>query len=1317
MATSTSKDNFSIQVVEKLNGIKNFDNWRFCIKLIFEERRLWEIVNGDKATPADATAERKEYMDRNRKAMIILASNVEPSQMVYIKQHEYVKEAWAEINKVYTRNALANRIYLREKLRGMHQEAGENIEEYATRLKDLAIQLDGAGASVPDEELVLKLLESVLPKYRMLVTALEAQDGSLKFGEVVTKLQHEELRRHKKEEAGENAYMGRYQGRPNGKQQGKTQGKQQVKCFHCQKPGHFKRDCFKWKREQQDKARGVGGRESSNHHSASPAAQGNFAFQATSKSTSPDCTWYVDSGATKHMCSTRDAFSKLMMVTPEPVFMGNNAMVDVVGVGEVPITTVVDGKQLEGKLTNVLYVPDLATNLISVRQLISKGMEVTFAKDRCNIISPDGEVLGKAKLDGKLFKLQMGDIKGSNAAMAVLNSPAREAQLWHERYGHIGMHNLQILASKELARGLPKKISNLEGVCTGCMMGKQARESFPNEGKRATEALELVHSDLCGPMSVQTLGKAKYFLTFIDDATRFTYIFFLQSKDQVFSKFKEFKALAENSTGKKLKALRTDRGSEYVNKAFEAFLAENGIRHDKTAPYTPQQNGVAERANRTIMESARSMLHHRDLPSHLWGEAVATAVLIKNMSPTKSLTNSTPAEAWTGRKPNASYLRVFGCKAFAHVPDVKRKKLEPKSIECVFVGYDMASKAYRLYHPTTRTIMISRDVTFDEGAFVDNLPNVEEQVEPFPLMLPILEEGVQNEVEGHLDAEGGPDEVGADGARAQQPKEGDQPALRRSTRERRPPSPYWIVDRACVATQQEPRNYKEAVGGANNKQWGQAMDSEYQSIMENGTWELVPLPDGRKAVGCKWVYRIKRDANGNIKTWKARLVAKGYSQVEGLDFQEVFAPVAKFTSIRVLFSLAAALEWECHHMDVKTAFLNGELQEEIYMEQPEGYIKQGEEQLVCKLIKSLYGLKQSPRAWNKKLNEELTKAGFARCESDHCVYLKKDETGQVYLLVYVDDLIIIASTKAAMEACKAGLSNTFKMTDLGDTSHFLGMEVQRDRAAKLIHLHQGSYIRGMLERLGMSDCAPLRIPIAVGTKLPPCAEEEQSFRTYFQSAVGSLMYLMVATRPDLAFAVHAVSQFMSSPSEEHLATVKRILRYVKGTMDYKLTLGASSNNMQLLGYSDADWGANDINRRSISGFCFLLGAGAVSWSSKKQTSVALSSTEAEYMALTQASKEAIWIRRLLLELGQPDEPVLINVDNQSCMALAKNPEFHARSKHIDIQYHFIREKVEGGIVKLEFCPTQKMVADVLTKAIPSEKHTWCAEAMGVKSTD
>ncbi|NBX97749.1 hypothetical protein EBQ81_02685, partial [bacterium] len=1260
----------------------------------------------------DDEAAWKEYMNKNRRAMIILASSVEVSQMIYIKPHTFAKDAWAQLNKVYQQTTIANQLFLREQLRDIKQKDGEKVQEFVTRLLGIQQQLDGAGAQVEEQELVLKLLEGVLPKYRVFVTALEAQGGTLSFGEVVAKLQHEELRRHNHEDK-EGALMGKHQG----KQKGKPQGKQQKKCFHCNKAGHFKKDCYAYKRlQQQQQSKGV-----SEDHQASPAS-GNFVFHsATRGSPTEELTWYVDSGATKHMCSNRAAFSRLMEIAPEAVYMGNNAAVDAVGVGDVPVTTLVDGVEKEGHLANVLYVPELATNLISVKQMLGKGMIVNFAQDRCSIISPNGEVLGMAQLDGKLFKLQTARAACHFTAAVSLRTPAAEAQLWHERFGHMGMQSLQKLVSKEMVTGLPKTLPDLGEVCGGCMMGKQHRDSFPSEGKKASEPLALLHTDLCGPMSTPSMGKARYFLTFIDDATRFTHICFLQSKDQVFSKFKEFKALVENSTGRKIKALRSDRGTEYINKDMQSFLAEHGIRHDKTAPYTPQQNGVAERANRTIMECARSMLHSKGLPTELWAEAVATAVMLKNMSPTKVLCNITPAEAWTGKKPNAANLRIFGCRAYAHVPQQKRTKLEAKSKACIFVGYDLDSKAYRLLDPSTNSLIISRDVAFDEvhtqhqGMQGGHQQPPQEQLSA---MLPILQGQTEEKDEDPLQSADQPvvNEGQDNPADHAEPEQG----MRRSTRQRRPPSPYWIVspeERAAVATNLVPLSFKEAKAGPDANHWIKATEEEYTSIMENGTWTLVQLPAGRKAVGCKWVYKKKRDAAGNIKRWKARLVAKGYSQVEGLDFTETFAPVAKFTSIRILLSLAAANNWECHHMDVKTAFLNGDLEEEIFMEQPEGFVKPGEEHLVCKLHKTIYGLKQSPRAWNKKLNDELKKQGFSRCEADHSVYFKRDNKGLVFLLVYVDDIIIVADSTAAMGACKEALSMTFTMTDLGETNHFLGMEVHRDRDAGLIFLNQRSYINSMLERYGMGDCAPVRIPLSVGAKLPPTTTEEKSFHHEYQSMVGSLMYLMVATRPDLAYAVGAVSQFAAGPSEEHLDAVKRILRYVRGTTHYQLTLGGDAATLQLEAWSDADWAANNIDRKSISGYCFKLGVGAVSWKSKKQTSVALSSTEAEYMALTQATKEAIWIRFLLTELGVfNDAAIRIKVDNQSCVALARNPEFHARTKHIDIQYHFIREKVEDNSVHLEFCPTDQMVADVFTKALPREKHVWCTNEMGVRST-
>jgi hypothetical protein len=751
------------------------------------------------------------------------------------------------------------------------------------------------------------------------------------------------------------------------------------------------------------------------------------------------------------------------------------------------------------------------------------------------------------------------------------------------------------------------------------------------------------------------------------------------------------------------------------------------------------------------MEAARSMLHGKGLPSKLWAEAVAAAVFVRNIAPVKFLANMTPAEAFLGKKPNASYLRAFGCKAYVHVPEAKRTKLDPKSCVCVFTGYDMESKAYRFYDPAKDTIVISRDVAFDEeGVGLQSAPKQGE--DPFPLLAPVQEEtGVLVDKAPstqapaapgaeHSTGQGGAPRHEAGGVPSAPPsaEEGEHSDwITEGPRGVRPLSSFLggqaaqqtreraaiayadtsFIERALVAMDDVPTTYHEAVSGPEAKEWEGAAADELASIMKHGTWELVKLPPGRKAVGCKWIFTIKRDAAGNIKRYKARLVAKGYSQVEGLDYTETFAPVAKFTSIRVLLALAAAHDWEVHHMDVKTAFLNGDLEEEVYMDQPEGFQEVGKEDLVCRLKKSLYGLKQAPRAWNIKLHEELSKLGFIRLEADHSVYARGSSNGQTYLLVYVDDMLIVGSCHEVVKEMKKDLSKVFTMTDLGEASYFLGLEFSRDRGARRIYLHQGGYIAKMLEKYGMADCRPVRTPFPSGLKLPPGEEGVFPLQQY-QSAVGSLMYLMVGTRPDLAFAVGAVSQFMACPTKTHWEAVKHIFRYVSATTQLKLALGQSKGEPKVVGYSDADWGANDINRRSISGYAFKLGDGAISWASKKQTSVALSSTEAEYMALTQACKEAIWIKRYLMELGvQREGPLVIRADNQSCIALARNPEFHARTKHIDIQYHFIREKVEGGEVALEYCSTKAMVADVLTKPTTRDKHEWCTKALGLVPAD
>jgi Reverse transcriptase (RNA-dependent DNA polymerase) len=520
----------------------------------------------------------------------------------------------------------------------------------------------------------------------------------------------------------------------------------------------------------------------------------------------------------------------------------------------------------------------------------------------------------------------------------------------------------------------------------------------------------------------------------------------------------------------------------------------------------------------------------------------------------------------------------------------------------------------------------------------------------------------------------------------------------------------------------EPSTFSEAMRGDDRQQWEQAAQEEIKSIHSAGTWTLAPLPPGRQAIGCKWVFKLKHKADGSIDRYKARLVAKGFSQKEGIDYEETFAPVAKFPAIRAILSLVAHYDLELHQMDVTTAFLNGDLDRDIYMRQPEGFVARGSEHLFCKLRKCLYGLKQASRAWYEKIHLALTHMGFKSLSADTCVYLRSQGSAFAIIALYVDDLLIASNSLEGMNALKHDLSRRFAMKDLGEAHWVLGIQIDRDRTARSLSISQREYVLKVLERFGMSECKSVVTPLESSVKLSKTdcpastAVTDTAFMRLYQSAVGAVMYAMMGTRPDIAFAVASLSQFSSNPGQSHWLSLKHVLRYLKGTVDYKLTYGGNNRSLHFHGFCDSDWGSDVDDRRSVTGYVFMLGGGAVSWQSKKQPTVALSSVEAEYMAATQATREAMWWRKLLHELGIQSYPTTtIYSDSQGSIALSKNPEHHGRSKHIDIRHHFVREQVVAGVVALQYVPTEEMMADVMTKPLSRDKHVKLIHRMGVHS--
>ena len=542
-----------------------------------------------------------------------------------------------------------------------------------------------------------------------------------------------------------------------------------------------------------------------------------------------------------------------------------------------------------------------------------------------------------------------------------------------------------------------------------------------------------------------------------------------------------------------------------------------------------------------------------------------------------------------------------------------------------------------------------------------------------------------------------------------------RPALRRSGRERRPPDYYGVEANTVNMLQNEPACIDDVLQSPKKDKWINAMEQELKSLKENKVWELVELPKDQKIIGSKWVYNLKSGPDGSIERYKARLVAQGFSQKYGTHYDETFCPVVRLESLRTMIALAVQHGLKLHQVDVITAFLNGKLEVEVYMRQPEGFIAKGQEHLVCKLKESIYGLKQSPRCWNTILDDQLKDMGFVQSASDSCVY--KDSGGEMFLIgVYVDDIILAGKSDKSIKEVKRALDAKFDIKDMGKLHYFLGIKFLQDEKTRNVWIGQPAYVESILKKFGMENSKPVSTPIDSSTKLTKTTDDKQSVdQQLYQSAIGSLLYLSGGTRPDITFSVSNLAKFSAKPSKQHWTAIKRVMRYLKGTINFGI-LYTKQETKDFVAYSDADWAGDLDDRKSTSGYLFKISGGAVSWRSKKQSSVALSTAEAEYIALASTAQEAVWLRQLTTELGNGSaEVTTIFEDNQAAISMSKNPQFHGRAKHISIKYHFVREQVSDGTVRLKYCRTQDMVADILTKGLHRDQFTKLRMISGIVS--
>ncbi|GJP60269.1 hypothetical protein CLOP_g12188 [Closterium sp. NIES-67] len=964
----------------------------------------------------------------------------------------------------------------------------------------------------------------------------------------------------------------------------------------------------------------------------------------------------------------------------------------------------------------------------------------------------------------------------------------------HRRMGHVALPILQQIVKQDMVSGIRVKGEPNEVLgCPTCMQAKFTRYPFHSSETTAKAPLDEVVMDVVGPLKLGAAG-AEYFLTIVDVYTRMTWVYVLPKKSDVAETVKtDWLPMVERQQDRLVKAIRTDRGGEFLSKNFSTWLKKQGIRHSLTMPYSPAMNGIAERANRTLTETARGLLIEAGLPNYFWPDAVRHACVAKNRALTHVGEDKwVPYVEWIGRKPKVDMLRVFGCMCMALVPKkLRHNKLDAKATWAVHLGMAQNSKGWLLWDPFTKKFLVSRDCKF-----MENLPYKEWKAEnqakigvrlgevkstglehvELPLELsssstitrqsPQMNGGEEEEEVQQGDERTPslpPRATSARGNRAdlQQRHESIQvPAVEEEGRGRRrtqPPnrlsyerlggaanstltgSALMLGDEAEDESEEcafaffspveipgEPTNPKEAWEGPNGKEWKKASDEEMGSIIENDTFDLVNLPPGRKAISSKWLFKRKTDADGNIERYKSRLVAKGYQQQEKKDYNEVYAPVVKGTTLRTLFAAAAIKGWVVKQMDIVTAFLNGVLEEETYMEQPEGY-NDGSGR-VWKLKKALYGLKQAPRQWYIKLREVLEAIGFTPSTADQSLFMLGEGEQRSFMVVYVDDILIFSPSSDLVKEVMLKLQDKFKCKTLGDVNYYLGLHIERDVEKRWMRVHQKKYLEALAANFGKSE-GHVATPLPSGFKCVKGPAEEsvgEEERRRFHSLVGSLMYAAVHTRPDAAFATGQLARVVQCPNEEQVAAGERVAKYLGQTATVGLQYSAAAQRRQkgadgvepgrlfLTAFSDASWASEPEDMTSVGGFICCVGGGPTAWESKKQVDQALSSVESEYMALFRAIREVVWQRRLLAELGEEQQgPTPLYCDSQGAIALAKNPVLHGLTKHMKVKWHWVRSMVTAGEVELHYVKTTAQPADMMTKRLVEQQHWKCCKLAGM----
>ncbi|GMF25303.1 unnamed protein product [Phytophthora fragariaefolia] len=1002
-----------------------------------------------------AKRETETWKAADFKAMAVISKLLSPVYQSMIRECKSVKEVWETLREFFVKQNLHNRVQPRKQLHDFQLTSGTELMDHLLRFDDLCLRLSAVGDKLNDDEKLVILLGSLSIEYDAMVKIIEAHSS-------VTLMDAREMLRRESETLK--------------------------------------------KREKQEEASNV-------------SARG------------------VHGGGRRQLQS------------PTDIVVASGQRLRAMGVGTVRFR-IDSGRMI--KVTEVLYVPDLDRRLLSIPSLVAKGASVEFSGDGCTIRF-EGRFVAHVEKRDKLFVWNVVETADEERMPDVAASAELSpGSLWHERLGHVSKKKM-VLASRA-ADGVLSFAQDEEGsvdaFCAGCLCGKMAVSHFSRQSGSVVKTaglLGIVHSDVMGPMKPQSHGGARFVVAFVDDYSRYVHVYLIKAKLEVFARFKEYKALVEAHTGRRIRCLCSDNGGEYVNKQFGDFIAAHGIVHQTSTPYTPQQNGLVMRMNRTLVEMARSMLYHRGMAREWWGDALRTAVYVTNRVPNTARPQSTPLEVFTGHKPDLSNLRVFGSRGFVHVDKSRRSKWDARAHACIFLGYAAGSKAYRVWDVEDERVVTTRTVVLAERP-VENYRTVVHVTRQAPLELdddvnlvpqqpvvPVTDNGCDTEM---AEVDDNPVDMEVDTVAKNtlvQSQHGGHEMSRRGEKkeqfqcrrqfrilqllENSPTRPLYFnqllfhhlraleeprcaiisysvqpdlakfifqpsSNRGCcqgakkqahqhtqypttgnyytsdgsldepdakrpriddeygialAASESIPNSFGDAMRSPESDKWKEACCAEIRAHVRNHTWDLVYRPPGVRVIGQKWVFALKRDEHGNIIRYKARLVALGCFQTYGVDYMSTYSPVASLSTVRIFLAVSCQRGDVVKQYDVETAFLNGDLEEEVYMVPPEGInVRDG---MVCRLRRSLYGLKQAAVVWHKTIRSVFIVLGFKQSKSDPCLFVRVGQQGPVYIVLYVDDLLVGCATEEEASSIAEALGARFQLESLGDARIILGMEL------------------------------------------------------------------------------------------------------------------------------------------------------------------------------------------------------------------------------------------------------------------------------------